>query len=140
MGYGSIRTISDANVRNCKSDIGELRPTVMCAPLLMICVCVISFLSLSLSLPLCRAGVPTVWEMIRKSALAKVESSGKVSRLIFGIALKVNMAYIHGDGIPIVHFLLSKLFDAIVFGKFHSLGAFHDGCDSPIHLTSGLVS
>lgn len=31
MGYGGIRTISDANVRNCKSDIGELRPTLMYA-------------------------------------------------------------------------------------------------------------
>lgn len=70
-----------------------------------------------------RAGVPTVWEMIRKGALAKVDAGGPVARTMFGIALKVNMAYIHGGGIPIVHFVLSKLFTALVFRKFHSLGA-----------------
>jgi long-chain acyl-CoA synthetase len=37
MGYGSVRTLTDASVRNCKGDLRELRPTVM-------------------------AGVPAVWE------------------------------------------------------------------------------
>lgn len=29
IGYGSPRTLVDASVRNCKGDLGELRPTVM---------------------------------------------------------------------------------------------------------------
>ena len=37
IGYGSVRTLTDASVRNCKGDIGELKPTSM-------------------------AGVPAVWE------------------------------------------------------------------------------
>ncbi|KAJ3205346.1 long-chain fatty acid-CoA ligase [Dinochytrium kinnereticum] len=37
IGYGSVRTLTDASVRNCKGDIRELRPTLM-------------------------AGVPAVWE------------------------------------------------------------------------------
>jgi len=54
IGYGSPRTLSDTSVRNCNGDMKELRPTVM-------------------------AGVPSVWETIRKGVLAKVglASAGK---------------------------------------------------------------
>jgi long-chain acyl-CoA synthetase len=37
IGYGSVRTLTDASVRNCKGDLRELSPTLM-------------------------AGVPAVWE------------------------------------------------------------------------------
>ena len=60
--------------------------------------------------------------MIRKSALAKVEASSSIARTLFGVAVKVNMTYHRGGGIPIVHFLLAKLFDVLVFRKFHAIG------------------
>lgn len=129
MGYGSIRTISDANVRNCKSDIAELRPTVMYVQYVHCSITVFYFVllvSLSLShpplIPPCRAGVPTVWEMIRKSALAKVDAASAVQRAIFKAALAVKTTYVTSGGIPIVHMLLAKFFDLLVFRKFHTLG------------------
>lgn len=30
IGYGRIKTLTDASVRECKGDIAELRPTIMC--------------------------------------------------------------------------------------------------------------
>ena len=30
IGYGKIKTLTDASVRNCKGDIAELKPTIMC--------------------------------------------------------------------------------------------------------------
>ncbi|KAK9466148.1 eukaryotic long-chain fatty acid CoA synthetase (LC-FACS) [Lipomyces arxii] len=58
LGYGTVKTISDASVRNCRGDIAEFRPTVM-------------------------VGVPAVWEAIRKGILAKVHGQGAAVAKIF---------------------------------------------------------
>ncbi len=58
LGYGSPRTLTDILVRNCKGDIGELKPVFM-------------------------AGVPAVWETIRKGILSKLENASPIQRLIF---------------------------------------------------------
>ncbi|OLL22376.1 Long-chain-fatty-acid--CoA ligase 1 [Neolecta irregularis DAH-3] len=58
MGYGSVKTISDASVRNCKGDIREFRPTVM-------------------------VGVPAVWEQVKKGIQSKVEESGGLRKKLF---------------------------------------------------------
>lgn len=50
MGYGSVRTLSQANCRNCKSDILEFRPTVL-------------------------VGIPAVWESVKKGVLANLEKA-----------------------------------------------------------------
>lgn len=63
-GYGRIKTLSDASVRNCKGDFACFRPTIL-------------------------VGVPAVWETIRKGVLAKVNSSGMIRKAIFNGAIEV---------------------------------------------------
>ncbi|KAF8887701.1 long-chain-fatty-acid-CoA-ligase [Mucidula mucida] len=57
-GYGRVKTLTDASVRNCKGDIAELRPSIM-------------------------VGVPAVWEMIRKGILAKIAAGGAIRKSVF---------------------------------------------------------
>jgi long-chain acyl-CoA synthetase len=64
IGYGRVRTLTDASVRKCKGDIREFRPTIM-------------------------IGVPAVWEMIRKGIVGKVNAGGMVTKKVFGAALKL---------------------------------------------------
>ena len=61
MGYGSPRTLSEANVRNCKGDIQELKPTLL-------------------------VGVPAVWETVKKGIIANVAKGGKVVESVFWTA------------------------------------------------------
>ncbi|KAG1628473.1 hypothetical protein G6F44_011903 [Rhizopus delemar] len=58
LGYGSVRTLTDSSVRNCKGDIKEFRPTLM-------------------------TGVPAVWESIRKGVLAKLASASPKAQKMF---------------------------------------------------------
>ncbi|KAA1114768.1 long-chain fatty acid-CoA ligase [Puccinia graminis f. sp. tritici] len=64
IGYGSVKTLTEASMRNCSGDIKTFRPSVM-------------------------VGVPAVWELIRKGILAKVKAGGKVKQSIFNAALAV---------------------------------------------------
>ncbi|KAK9768641.1 long-chain fatty acid-CoA ligase [Basidiobolus ranarum] len=64
LGYGSVRTLTDASVRNCLGDLRELRPTVL-------------------------TGVPAVWESIRKGVMGKVHAAGGLTTTIFETALYV---------------------------------------------------
>ncbi|KAK9375767.1 eukaryotic long-chain fatty acid CoA synthetase (LC-FACS) [Lipomyces chichibuensis] len=61
LGYGTIKTISDSSVRNCKGDIAEFRPTIM-------------------------VGVPAVWETVRKGILSKVHAQGSAVSKVFWAA------------------------------------------------------
>ncbi|KAI8068718.1 hypothetical protein BC940DRAFT_237660 [Gongronella butleri] len=63
LGYASVRTLTDASVRNCKGDIKEFRPTLM-------------------------TGVPAVWESIRKGVLGKVNEASPKAQKIFHKAFK----------------------------------------------------
>ncbi|KAI8335770.1 hypothetical protein BC941DRAFT_429317 [Chlamydoabsidia padenii] len=58
LGYASVRTLTDASVRNCKGDIKEFRPTLM-------------------------TGVPAVWESIRKGVLGKINSASPKAQSLF---------------------------------------------------------
>ncbi|KND04167.1 long-chain fatty acid-CoA ligase FAA1 [Spizellomyces punctatus DAOM BR117] len=61
IGYGSVRTLTDASVRNCRGDLRELRPTIM-------------------------TGVPAVWETIRKGVATKLKDASPTKRKIFDLA------------------------------------------------------
>jgi long-chain acyl-CoA synthetase len=64
LGYGSIRTLTEASVRNCKGDLQEFGPSIM-------------------------TGVPQVWETIKKTILAKVAQRGPRVEAIFYAALNL---------------------------------------------------
>ncbi|KAK9369164.1 eukaryotic long-chain fatty acid CoA synthetase (LC-FACS) [Lipomyces kononenkoae] len=61
LGYGTVKTISDTSVRNCKGDIAEFRPTIM-------------------------VGVPAVWETVRKGIVARVNAQGAAVSKVFWAA------------------------------------------------------
>ncbi|KAF9232892.1 hypothetical protein BU15DRAFT_90547 [Melanogaster broomeanus] len=67
MGYGRVKTLTDASVRNCKGDLVAFRPTIL-------------------------VGVPQVWETIRKGIITKVNSSGTLKKSIFNGAVAVKKA------------------------------------------------
>ena len=62
MGYGRVKTLTDASVRNCKGDISAFRPSIL-------------------------VGVPAVWETIRKGILVKVQAGGTVKKALFNGAM-----------------------------------------------------
>ncbi|KAJ7123614.1 long-chain-fatty-acid-CoA-ligase [Mycena epipterygia] len=57
-GFGRIKTLTDASVRNCEGDIKAFRPTIM-------------------------VGVPAVWETIRKGIVGKVTAGGTLRSSLF---------------------------------------------------------
>ncbi|KAJ3354843.1 long-chain fatty acid-CoA ligase [Entophlyctis luteolus] len=87
IGYGSVKTLTDVSVRNCKGDLRELRPTLF-------------------------AGVPAVWEGIRKAVLGKIQSAGIIGQTIFAIAYYVKLQLMYWG----LGFLAMPL-DALVFSK-----------------------
>lgn len=88
IGYANTKTLIDSAVRDCKGDLNELRPTLM-------------------------AGVPAVWERIRRGAMTKIEHSSIVVRTLFNVAYKYKSFMLRsGSTTPIV--------DAIVFSKFRA--------------------
>ncbi|KAK8031248.1 hypothetical protein PG990_000982 [Apiospora arundinis] len=62
LGYGNPRTLADASVKNCAGDMRELKPTVL-------------------------AGVPQIWETIRKGVVSRLDASGPILRALFWGAL-----------------------------------------------------
>lgn len=64
MGYGSVKTLTDASVRNCKGDLAAFKPSVM-------------------------VGVPAVWETIRKGINQKISAAPTVARSLFSMGLTV---------------------------------------------------
>lgn len=67
MGYGTVKTLTDASVRNCLGDIRAFRPSIM-------------------------VGVPAVWELIRKGILNKVKAGGAVKSTLFNFGLSMKKA------------------------------------------------
>jgi long-subunit acyl-CoA synthetase (AMP-forming) len=74
LGYGSIRTLTDVSVKNCKGDLQEFGPTIM-------------------------TGVPQVWETIKKTVLTKVAERGPRIEKIFGGAIGLKK-FLKGYGLP----------------------------------------
>ncbi len=64
LGFGKIKTLTDASVRNCRGDIVAFRPSIM-------------------------VGVPAVWETIRKGIVGKVAALPAFKQSIFNGALTV---------------------------------------------------
>lgn len=63
-GYGRIKTLTDASVRNCKGDLREFRPSIM-------------------------VGVPAIWETIKKGVLSQVNHGGTLKKAMFHGSLKI---------------------------------------------------
>ncbi|CAN8097794.1 unnamed protein product [Discula destructiva] len=63
MGYGSVRTLSDTNVRNCLGDMRALAPSLL-------------------------VGVPQVWETIKKGVIGRVNGSSALVRAAFWGAVR----------------------------------------------------
>ncbi|KAF9904998.1 long-chain fatty acid-CoA ligase [Lobosporangium transversale] len=87
LGYGTVRTLTDASVRECQGDIKELRPTLM-------------------------TGVPAVWETIRKGILAQVNQGSPLVQKVFHAALNAK-AWCQDRKLN----ALTGIFDAVVFNK-----------------------
>ena len=79
IGYGRVKTLTDASVRNCKGDICALRPSIM-------------------------VGVPAVWETIRKGILAKVNAGGSLKKTLFNGAVSAKK-----NNIPVLAQLADKI-------------------------------
>ncbi|PVH17681.1 uncharacterized protein CXQ87_000574 [Candidozyma duobushaemuli] len=63
LGYANVKTLTDASVKNCKSDLQEFKPTIMVA-------------------------VAAVWETVKKGILAKVKALPIVTQKIFWASYK----------------------------------------------------
>ncbi|KAI8847614.1 hypothetical protein BC829DRAFT_375457 [Chytridium lagenaria] len=85
IGYGTVKTLTDASVRNCKGDIRELRPTMM-------------------------AGVPAVWEGIRKGVMTKLKDATPLQQKIFHLAFDLKWFFLQ-IGFP------TTFLDTLVFNK-----------------------
>lgn len=83
LGYGRVKTLTSASVRNCKGDLQEFRPTLF-------------------------VGVPTVFETIRKGILAKVNASGALKKKVFNSALNIKKR-----NVPGLNAVADKVFKAV---------------------------
>ncbi|KAG8952300.1 long-chain fatty acid-CoA ligase [Tulasnella sp. 424] len=64
LGFGKVKTLTDASVRNCRGDIATFAPTIL-------------------------VGVPAVWETIRKGIVGKVAAAGSITQSVFNGALTI---------------------------------------------------
>ena len=79
IGYGRIRTLTDASVRNCQGDLKECKPTIM-------------------------IGVPQIWETIRKGILNNVNKMSAVKKSLFRGSMSIKKA-----GVPILSDLVDTV-------------------------------
>ncbi|KAH3903121.1 probable Long-chain-fatty-acid--CoA ligase 1 [Saccharomycodes ludwigii] len=90
VGYATVKTLSDASVRNCKSDMRAFQPTIM-------------------------VGVAAVWETVRKGILAKVSQLPSYTQKIFWTAyyakLKMDKYHIPG-GNTLANIIFKKVREA----------------------------
>lgn len=84
LGYGSIRTLTDVSVKNCKGDLQEFGPTIM-------------------------TGVPQVWETIRKTVLSKVIERGpRIQKIFMGALAMKKFLKSHDLGTAVVDKVVFK--------------------------------
>lgn len=70
-GYGRVKTLTDASVRNCKGDLVAFRPSLL-------------------------IGVPAVWETIRKGIVGQVNKSGTLRKSVFNASMSIKKAGVPG--------------------------------------------
>ncbi|KAJ3059390.1 long-chain fatty acid-CoA ligase [Podochytrium sp. JEL0797] len=87
LGYGSVKTLTDASVRSCKGDIRELRPMILC-------------------------GVPQVWESIRKGVSGKIAEASPTVQKMFNGAFNLKW-WLMNNGVG----GLAAPLDSIIFNK-----------------------
>jgi len=87
LAFGSPRTMTDNLVKNCKGDLAESRPTLM-------------------------AGVPVLWERIRKGALDKIKTQPALTQKVFHLAFSIK-AFLLSWGIS-----NAPVLDQVIFSKF----------------------
>jgi len=93
IGHGHPRTLVDTNVRNCKGDITELRPTVM-------------------------AGVPTVYEKIKAGIERKINSAPAIKKKLFELGFNARLAALQkGYDTPFWSKLVFNQFKDVVGGR-----------------------
>lgn len=83
-GYGRVKTLTDASVRNCLGDIRTLRPSIM-------------------------IGVPAVWEMIRKGITAQINKGSGLKKSVFTASMRIKKANIPGLTSVIDSVVLSQI-------------------------------
>lgn len=84
LGYGTVKTISDTSMRNCKGDIREFKPNIM-------------------------VGVPAVWETVRKGILSKIQELPAFTQKVFWTAFKAKARFAdNGWNLPLVDNLIFK--------------------------------
>ncbi|KAN0101451.1 long-chain-fatty-acid-CoA ligase-like protein [Hyaloscypha variabilis] len=86
MGYGSPKSLTDLSVRNCKGDLRELSPTIM-------------------------AGVPAVWENVRKGVSNRVNNSPALVKHLFWGALSLK-SFLLSHNLP-----GASILDSLIFKK-----------------------
>ncbi|ORY83713.1 hypothetical protein BCR37DRAFT_356681 [Protomyces lactucae-debilis] len=94
LGYATVKTLTDTNMRNCKGDLGLFRPTIM-------------------------VGVPAVWEMVRKGIVAKVADAPFIAQKLFwaGISAKGFLSALHLPGSGILDAVIFKKIKAATGGR-----------------------
>ncbi|KAH8847839.1 hypothetical protein MCOR27_007667 [Pyricularia oryzae] len=90
LGFASPRTLADSGVRECGGDMKEFRPTIM-------------------------AGVPQIWDTIRKGIQGRVQNSGLIKRTVFNTALSLKSSLVY-YGLP-----GQAVLDSLVFGQVKAM-------------------
>jgi len=83
-GYGRVKTLTDASVRQCLGDIKTLRPSIM-------------------------IGVPAVWEMIRKGITAQINKGSSLKKSVFTASMRIKKANIPGLSSVVDNVVLSQI-------------------------------
>lgn len=86
LGYANVKTLTDASVRNCNSDLAEFKPTIM-------------------------VGVAAVWESVRKGIMGKVKQLPPTVQKIFWLSYKAKstMTQYHIPGSSIFDVVFKKV-------------------------------
>ncbi|KAG5518539.1 hypothetical protein PMAC_002935 [Pneumocystis sp. 'macacae'] len=94
IGYGTVKTLSDLNCRNCKGDIQTFKPSIM-------------------------TGVPAVWENVRKGIIQKLNSLSRLRRSFFWFSFKIKsyLLFHHFPGTKIFDILVFKHIRAAMGGR-----------------------
>ncbi|EWC47214.1 hypothetical protein DRE_03333 [Drechslerella stenobrocha 248] len=87
LGYGAVRTLTDASMKNCAGDIRELKPTIL-------------------------VGVPQVWETVKKGIEIRVKQLPSIRQKLFWGAMSAK-SFLLNSGLPGTGILDSVVFSKI---------------------------